>query len=381
MTAELGDGIYIQVVLVPQCGLIAAERNDRMVEVFDPVTLDRVFGPQPGYRGGIMAVGFSPAGDRKAIGGSDGSIEVVDLFGDTPPKRLREHGEQVFETVFSPDGTTLASGGTCVTLWDLATGTSQELVETTARAISFLAFSPCGSRLAIARAMEPLILWDLIHSRPICEISAKDHEWISSVAFSPDGTTLATTGWDGSARLWQSDDGRPLGRIDAYPDETCTPVFSPDGKRLLIGASEDSWLGEWELSSGQCLRQIKAHDGGVSAARFSPDGQEILTGGVDSALKLWDYATGELLQSHEECADCSADTIAFSGDGRYALTARDVFDLRSGQSHRGQKPDPLLHQANFALAMPLLERRKSLYFAPDGISTAVVKEDGVWVGC
>ena len=118
----------------------------------------------------------------------------------------------------------------------------------------------------------------------------------------------------------------------------------------------------------------------MSKTIFSPDGQEILTGGVDGALKLWDYATGKLLQSHEECADRSADAIAFGGDGRYALTARGVFDLRSGQSHRGQKPDPLLHQANLALSMPLLEQHKSLYFAPDGISTAVVREDGVWVG-
>jgi WD40 repeat protein len=81
---------------------------------------------------------------------------------DATPHLLRDHESRVSSVAFSPDGQTLASGGSdgSIRLWDLTTGTSNPRVLTGHElAILSLVFSPDGLTLASASDDQTIRLW------------------------------------------------------------------------------------------------------------------------------------------------------------------------------------------------------------------------------
>src|SRR5262249_15291396 len=146
---------------------------------------------------------------------------------------------------FSPDGTTLASCGGEVRLWDVRTGAVKRTLKLGAPAIA-LAYSPDGKLLAtgsadhVARLLDP--------ETGIFQPSLREHRCprVSAVAFAPDGSRLATASVGGSeddsvlgeVRLWDTRTGEarrsPTGQDAPW---NCL-AFSPDGKTLIGGTAD-----------------------------------------------------------------------------------------------------------------------------------------------
>jgi WD40 repeat protein len=114
---------------------------------------------------------FSPVGGLLATGLSDGTVRLWD--GGTGLEKTLPRAGSVL--VFSPDGRWLAIGSTdgTVRLWDSASGQQARVLEhrersvlwTTEMAISHLAFSPDGTKLAVASNEEDdgrVALWELL---------------------------------------------------------------------------------------------------------------------------------------------------------------------------------------------------------------------------
>ena len=104
----------------------------------------------------------------------------------------------VYSLAFSPDSTTLASGTHAgVQLWDVVTGQS-----TTAFAggnVTSIAFSPNGDLLASGGS--DIWLWDVATGQLVATLTGHTGV-VNSVAFSPDGDTLASGSRDGTVLLW-----------------------------------------------------------------------------------------------------------------------------------------------------------------------------------
>ena len=63
--------------------------------------------------------------------------------------------------------------------------------------------------------------------------------------------------------------------------------ISPDGSMVAAG-SLDSVIRIWEVASGILLDSLRGHRDSVYSVAFTPDGKGIISGSLDKSLKLWD---------------------------------------------------------------------------------------------
>lgn len=70
--------------------------------------------------------------------------------------------------------------------------------------------------------------------------------------------------------------------------------FSSDGKKIITWS--DSSLQIWDFETGQKLQTLLGCPDQINFAHFSPDGNSVLTGSEDYTLKLWDISTGQCIK-------------------------------------------------------------------------------------
>jgi WD40 repeat protein len=69
----------------------------------------------------------------------------------------------------------------------------------------------------------------------------------------------------------------------------------------------------------QSLRTFTGHSNVINSVAFSPDGRTALSSSEDFTLKQWEVATGQELRTLREHSN-NVHSVAFSPDGRTALS-------------------------------------------------------------
>jgi WD40 repeat protein len=347
-----------------------------------------------GHSGYVMGVAFSPDGQRLAgaIGsGRDkqgkplpGEVRVWNAHTGQEILTLRGHAGAVTSVAFSPDGTRLASASfdQTVKLWDARSG--QELLTLRGHVgpVESLAFSPDGQRLASASWDQTVKIWDA-HTGQHTFTLRGHTATVSSVAFSPDGKRLAGAiegGRDKQAKprpkevkVWDSQSGQ---EILALRGASGPVAFSPDGQRLASG-NGNNLVKVWDAQIGQEFITLGGHTGSVTSVVFSPDGKRLASAsgvlGLPGELKVWDTQTAQeilTLRGHTE----GITGVAFSPDGkRLASASGEPIVNRPGEvkvwdAHTGQA------------ALSLRGAFGSVAFSPDGqhLASASVMTVKVW---
>jgi WD40 repeat protein len=310
----------------------------------------------------ISAVAISPDGRLLASGDTAGVVRFQDLTTWTPVGEPLELGGAVSAQAleFAPDGGTLAVAAntddtSTVYRIDVAGQTSTPVLERPSSPafvgpIRFtrLAFSPSGSRLAVAIATaETFSPVPTKQSVLMLDWPGGGVEWEAGYPTAgeneallayPNENLLATSAQQGSTRLYDPDTGAlirafdhggpiavtPDGRTAALPQDNADPAFA------------EATMATLDLRTGD-LTELKdlPVSGWIVSVRFTPDGKHILGGSFDGAVRMWDLDTGRI--SRTFAGQPSGLNLALSADGGTLVTGGvdgsvAAFDLAGTQS-------------------------------------------------
>ncbi len=250
---------------------------------------------------------------------------------------------------FSPKGSRLALMDVTgrVTILDRASGQQRALAPRQADRKNLdqhLAFSPDETLLAIGfrtapGGIQPVEVWDTASARRLAVFPGRKD--VIDVTFLRSGRSLVLAGGT-TPRIWRLDPPSEPEALAGHTAEAWSAAFSPDGSVLATGSDdtrERQTIRLWDPASGRLVAGWKAHTATVSALAFSPDGKMLASGSLDSGkagnpdVILWDATTHRQLTSLEGHG-AQVRSVAFSPDGGSLATASDdltarIWDLAS----------------------------------------------------
>ncbi|OTA94806.1 hypothetical protein M434DRAFT_20608 [Hypoxylon sp. CO27-5] len=188
---------------------------------------------------------------------------------------LDEHEDQVWQVVFSHDGTKLAS---------------------------------CGQG-------KQVIIWDVPSFEPLHIL--KDHDdGVGNVAWSWDDSMLVTCCQDRYARLWDVKTGACLQKLERCQEPVTSCVWATDNQTFVTGALDKTHgLIQWNLAGEKVYDWNTPHR--VEDLAVSPDGHWLVASDGGANIHVYNFATREL--EYQMDLQVRLTSVSISQNSRYLL--------------------------------------------------------------
>jgi WD40 repeat protein len=185
-----------------------------------------------------------------------------------------------------------------VRLWSVGDGAAMQVLTVGAARPTAVAFSPDGSRLAVATVQAPVSVWDVKTGAKTATLSSSPPQSYG-VAFSADGLRLATATRDPehvvrvvdavTGEVRATFPGTPAAHAVAFRPGADVVAFTDPVARVVV---------VWPVSAG-AARTLTGHTDGPHALAFSPDGKALYSASARDGILRWDADTATLVARFE----------------------------------------------------------------------------------
>jgi WD40 repeat protein len=288
----------------------------------------------PAHNSYIWTVKFSPAGNVLASGSVDSTVKIWNVEHGSLLNTFKQPSGITYLT-YSPDGGLIATGAYDgkIRLWRSPDGMLAKTFIGGSATTWCVDFSADGKMVAGAGEDKAIKVWNMETGQLIFTLTGHDKN-IWDIKFSPAGDVLASGSFDKTIKIWDLNSGKLLHTLSDHSEAVVSLAFSPDGK-WLASTGDDRSVKLWNTSDWKMTRSMTVPEH-VQASAFSPDNKLLLTGGRDKpaigeflqnlfgnskynkgvSMRLWDVATGNLLQTFDEHAN-DVNDVSWSTDGKY----------------------------------------------------------------
>lgn len=264
----------------------------------------------------VPAVAFTPDGATLVIGTAQGEVIAFDAATRAVRRRERFAGGAIHAVAIDRGARALCWVGDGV-LEARAPGSGERLgrVEDVADA-KVLAVAPRGDLVALGRGGQVEVRrvpgLDVVASADLHAAA------VSALAFSPDGARLASAGEDG--RLLVLDVTRGLEPVheERAPEPLYAACWTPDGGAVLFGGREKA-VDRLETAGWTRARLLEQQPFDITTLGVAPDGSRLAVGDESCDVWIFDLASRENLFHGKHHVECWLSAVAWAPDSETFL--------------------------------------------------------------
>lgn len=238
-------------------------------------------------------------GDQLAVGTSANDVQLWDASALKMTRSVQRHAARVSSLSWK-DAHVVSSGSRDSTIlhndWRTSRIVTSTLVGHT-QEVCGLAWSPDGSTLASGGNENSLCIWDAAmsggndqHHSP--RITIDEHRAaVKALAWCPFQRNVLASGGgtaDRTIRIWNAATGANLKTVDTG-SQVCALQWSDHYKELLSSHGfSDNQLCLWKYPTMTKIREFRGHTSRALHLAKSPDGVTVVSAGADETLRFWD---------------------------------------------------------------------------------------------
>jgi len=232
----------------------------------------------------VGSVTFASDASTLGITLADGSIGVRPATSEAIAFQFAPCGQKPTALAVGAGGQALACGNAHghLSVWQAGLAGNVRSMEL-GQAVSALAWSKDGSRLAVGGELGALLVYDgTTHS----ERRLAGHAGtVLGLALAEQGRYLTSTGADRTLRSWDTQSGSQVEAPIVLGDVMSSLAWSDDRRLVALGGKDKSFR-VLDLRSGQ-RALIRQHDEAVDQVAISGDAMRLASYSRDSGLRLW----------------------------------------------------------------------------------------------
>ncbi|KAI8079765.1 WD40-repeat-containing domain protein [Halteromyces radiatus] len=175
------------------------------------------------------------------------------------------------------------------------TGRQVHTLEGDTEMVTSLAVKPNGQHVVSASRSLSLRVWDLATGTCLRTMNKAHDAPVIVMTIDPTSTLVATGSADASIKIWDIDKGYCTHNLRGHGGVISAVKFHKfNNKWYLASGADDCTVRVWDLQSRQCIAVLKSHVSVVRGLDFSSDGRTLISGSRDKVVNVWDWQTKKL---------------------------------------------------------------------------------------